>query len=86
VNLTFRRSFGPAEIEEWQGLFSQINEVQLQDGPDIVTWALERKGNFTTTSLYKELTFPGEENREIMSIWRARIPMKIKIFSVVFVF
>jgi hypothetical protein len=41
---------------------------------------LERKGNFTTAALYKELTFTGEENREIMSIWRAKIPLKINFF------
>lgn len=41
---------------------------------------LEKRGNFTTTSLYKELTFPGMANRELMSIWKARIPMKIKFF------
>jgi hypothetical protein len=37
VNLTFRRSFGTAEIEEWQDLLSQVNEVRLQDEPDTVT-------------------------------------------------
>jgi hypothetical protein len=52
----------------------------LTDESDTVIWALERNGKFSTASLYRELTFPGMENREIMSIWRARIPMKIKYF------
>ncbi|KAG0529542.1 hypothetical protein BDA96_05G107500, partial [Sorghum bicolor] len=80
VNLTFRRSFGIAEIEEWENMLSQVNEIKLQDEPDTVTWALEKNGKFTTASLYKALIFPGEENREVMSIWRAKIPMKIKFF------
>jgi len=60
VNLTFRRSFGIARIEEWQNMLSQVNEIRLQDEPDTVTWALEKNGKFTTTSLYKALIFPGE--------------------------
>jgi hypothetical protein len=43
-------------------------------------WGLDKKGRFTTASLYRELTFPGMENKEVMSIWKAKIPMKIKIF------
>jgi hypothetical protein len=51
INLTFRRSFGPLEIEEWQLLIANIREVQLKDEPDTVIWALERNGKFTTASL-----------------------------------
>lgn len=80
INLTFRRSFGPVELEEWQHLLTQIREVQLQEGPDTVIWGLEKKGNFTTASLYKELTFPGIVNKEVMSLWKAKIPMKVKFF------
>jgi hypothetical protein len=80
INLTFRRSFGTQELEEWQQLILLIRGVQLTEEPDTVTWALEKKGNFTTASLYRELTFPGVVNKEVMSIWRARIPMKIKFF------
>ena len=43
-------------------------------------------GKFTIASLYKELTFPGVENREIMSIWRARLPLKTDFFSVIHLF
>jgi hypothetical protein len=63
INHTFRRSFGPEEIEEWQQLIVQVREVPLQSEPDTVTWALEKSGKFTTASLYKELTFPGIEKR-----------------------
>lgn len=80
INLSFRRSFGRVEVEEWQQLISQRREVQLQEGPDTVTWGLEKRGNFTTASLYKEITFPGMINRDLMSLWKAKIPMKIKFF------
>lgn len=80
INLTFRRSFGAVELDEWQQLLDQIKEVQLQDVPDMVTWGLDKKGRFTTASLYKEMTFPRMVNKEIMCIWRAKVPMKIKFF------
>lgn len=80
VNLTFRRCFGSVEIEEWQQLLNRIRDVQLQEGPDAVTWGLQKNGNFTTASLYRELTFPGMTNKEVMSLWKAKIPMKIKFF------
>jgi hypothetical protein len=60
--------------------------VQLTDEPDTVIWALEKKGNFTTASLYREITFPRVVNKAIMSIWRARIAMKIIFFLVVSIF
>ena len=80
INLTFRRSFGIEEAEEWQQLVLQVRDFQLQEGADTVIWALEKNGKFTTASLYIELTFPGVENKEVMSIWRARLPLKIKFF------
>jgi len=60
VNLTFRRTFGITEIEEWKVMISQVNEVTLQDEPDTVIWALEKNLKLTIASLYKALTFSGE--------------------------
>lgn len=80
INLTFRRSFGEEEQEEWLLLIPQIRDIQLNTEPDTVKRALEKSGNFTTASLYRELSYPGMENKDIMQIWRARIPMKIIFF------
>lgn len=80
VNLTFGRCFGSVEIEEWQQLLNHIRDVQLQEGSDVVTWGLEKNGNFTTASLYRKLTFPGMTNKEVMRLWKAKIPMKINFF------
>jgi hypothetical protein len=35
---------------------------------------------FTTASLYRELFFPGVINRELMDVWGASLPLKIKVF------
>jgi hypothetical protein len=37
-------------------------------------------GEFSTTSLYRELTFPGYTNKWIAEIWAAKLPLKIRIF------
>jgi hypothetical protein len=63
INLTFRRSFGKQELEEWQQLIAMVEDVQLTEDHDTVTWALEKKGNFTAASLYREMTFPGVVNK-----------------------
>ncbi|CAD6265823.1 unnamed protein product [Miscanthus lutarioriparius] len=42
INLTFRRSFGIEEAEEWQQLVLQVRDFQLQEGADTVIWALEK--------------------------------------------
>jgi hypothetical protein len=79
INRTFRRGFGVVEENEWGDLVElaeRINITQL----DTVSWSLERSGNFTTASLYKELTFPGIMNNWMLNIWKAALPLKIKIF------
>ena len=40
-----------------------VEDVQLTEDHDTVTWALEKKGNFTAASLYREMTFPGVVNK-----------------------
>jgi hypothetical protein len=45
-----------------------------------VRWSLQKSGLFSTSSLYKELVFPVVVNKWMMSIWRAKLPLKIKIF------
>jgi hypothetical protein len=41
---------------------------------------LEKNKDFSTSSLYKELTFPAVVNKWLMNVWRAKLPLKIKIF------
>lgn len=50
------------------------------DAADIVTWALEPKGNFTTKSLYRFLTDWGMPSSVAGVIWKCKIPLKIKVF------
>jgi hypothetical protein len=79
VNLTFRRNFGEVEENEWENLLMLMEVVSLSQEPDTVRWCLERSSVFTTSALYNALTFPGVPNRWMISIWIAKIPLKIKI-------
>jgi hypothetical protein len=54
-NLTFRRAFGEAEELEWE----TVERVNLSQQIDSVSWIFEKFGEFSTATLYKELTFPG---------------------------
>jgi hypothetical protein len=80
LNLTFRRSFRLSHTAEWEGLVTLVEGVILLQTPDSVKWSLEKSGLFSTASLYRELMFPGVVNRWMMCIWRAKLPLKVKIF------
>lgn len=80
VNLTFRRSFGLEEIEEWEHLLHKIDGTIITNEEDTVSWAFQKSDQFTTASLYHEITFPVVPNRWMMLVWEAKLPLKIKIF------
>jgi hypothetical protein len=80
VNLTFKRSFDAVHSQEWLALSNLLEGTVLANLPDSIKWCLDKKGIYTTKSLYNEIFFPGFENRWMMCIWTAMIPLKIKIF------
>jgi hypothetical protein len=57
-----------------------LENVNLSSEKDTVRWIFEKSGKFTTSSLYRELTFPGVNNRWMNNIWTAKLPVKIKMF------
>jgi hypothetical protein len=80
LNLTFRRNFGDIENQEYIELREMMSEIQLTNSHDSVRWILVRSGNFTTFSLYNELTFTGFSDRLMQCLWKTKVPLKIKIF------
>jgi hypothetical protein len=57
-----------------------LENVTLNSEKETVRWIFEKSGKFTTSSLYRELTFPGVNIRWMNNIWTAKLPLKIKIF------
>lgn len=80
INLTFKRGFGESEELEWEGLVELVERLNLLQQPDSVSSLFEKSKEFSTASLYKELTFPGVVNGWMMNIWRASLPLKVRIF------
>jgi hypothetical protein len=78
--LTFRRNFGDRENQEFSELVDMMTGVHLTNSFDSARWILEKSGKFTSSSLYKELTFTGFSDRWMLSLWKTKVPLKIKIF------
>jgi hypothetical protein len=57
-----------------------LERVSLSQEPDLARWCLEKSGDLSTSSLYNSLTFPGVPNGWMISIWTAKLPLKIKMF------
>lgn len=62
-------------------LKGELNGITLdEDNSYVVTWALERKGSFSTKSLYKFLTDGRTSSRVAGYIRKCRILLKINFF------
>lgn len=59
----------------------QLDQVVLDPSkPDEICWILEKKGHFTTRSLYRFMTHGGLSNRIAGHLWKCKLPLKIKLF------
>ena len=79
-NITFRRTLGTHDLELWEELMDRLEEVQLNEEPDKVRWALEKSGEFTTKSMYRWLLHRGVVNKRLRGVWKSKLPMKLKVF------
>jgi hypothetical protein len=66
--IPFRRHLNDNLRMDWNELLGMLNEVQLSEGTDTVRWILEKSGSYTTSSLYKMLTYGGVTDTRAMLI------------------
>lgn len=60
--MEFKRSLIVQEYNSWLQLRDSLQGVNLDhDANDFVTWALEKKGHYTTKSLYRFLIIGGHQ-------------------------
>jgi hypothetical protein len=79
--IDFKRTLSAQDFGRWNELKGELSRITLdQDNSDVVTWGLERKGFFSTKSLYRFLTDGGMPSRMAGYIWKCRIPLKIRFF------
>jgi hypothetical protein len=77
--LHFRVNLPPILREQWYELAAKLNEVALKDGRDKVRWKWSSSKQFTVRSVYQQLT-KSDNGQSYQIIWKAKIPLKIKIF------
>jgi hypothetical protein len=77
----FRRCLSVQSYNSWLSLLELLQDCTLTNNrADCVLWALDKKNQFTTKSLYRFLTDRGFTSRVAGHIWRSRVPLKIKFF------
>jgi len=79
-DISFRRSLIPSENVTYNLLLQILSSVQWVDTDDKIEWALDKSKTFTTKSLYSFLTHRVVCVREGDSVWKAKVPLKIKFF------
>jgi hypothetical protein len=61
-------------------LCSLVDEVELVQGKDQISWHLANSGKFSAKSLYFKLS-QGTSVAHFKDMWESKVPLKIKIFS-----
>jgi hypothetical protein len=51
----FRRGLTGEFVQQWDSFREELEMVQLSARRDVVKWALEKNGSYTTKSLYREV-------------------------------
>ncbi|KAE8779934.1 Heparanase-like protein 2 [Hordeum vulgare] len=78
LHFAFRRSFGPAEVQEWDVL-KEVVPLPVSSVNDNVSWSLSPSGEFSVSLAYQALcrvpVLPW-----LSPLWKALMPLKIKIF------
>jgi hypothetical protein len=78
--IRFRRYLDQESISQWRELCALVDEVELEQGKDQISWHLENSGKFSTKSLYFKLS-QGISVAQFKDMWESKVPLKIKIFS-----
>ena len=79
-SLQFNRQFTSIILSEWIQLLGFFPSHYLDSSPDRIIWRWTSSGLFTVQSLYKWLSFRGVTTNTCNTLWKAKIPLKIKVF------
>jgi hypothetical protein len=53
--IPFRRNLDQDDIQAWGELSSLVEEIELEDREDRISWEWEQSGSYSSRSLYMEL-------------------------------
>ncbi|KAK1604887.1 hypothetical protein QYE76_028560 [Lolium multiflorum] len=80
TQMGFRRALDAEGLQDWQQLRDVIENAELSEGQDEISWDLEQSGRFSVSSMYRKLS-AGASIAHFKDVWAARIPLKVRIFS-----
>lgn len=80
LNVSFRRGLYGDTLGQWNALVALLLNVSLNNEKDIFHWSLKQDGVFTVQSLYSLMICNGHAKQD-QTIWKIKIPLKIKIFA-----
>ena len=65
----------------WHELVTKVAGVQLVDQRDMFIWPLQKKkGIFSVQSMYREIINGGSLQLINKSLWKLKLPLKVKVF------
>jgi hypothetical protein len=78
--IPFRRSLDQNDLQNWRELCNLVEDIDLPNAPDSISWHLDSSGKFSTRSLYLEMC---KKPKVPLTkyLWNCDIPLKIKIFT-----
>jgi hypothetical protein len=74
--IPFRRSLDQNDLQAWRDLCNVVEEIDLANGPDSISWHLDPSGTYSTLELCKK-----PKVSLTKYLWDCSIPLKIKIFT-----
>jgi hypothetical protein len=80
LKLTFRRIFSDRLMEQWYKLEQIYTRISFSSECDSLIWTYTASGTYTSSSLYKIITFRGITPLYIPSIWSLMVPPRIHVF------
>jgi hypothetical protein len=80
-HVSFTRDLIGVRLASWQALVERLANIQLTDERDEFRWNLHVNGIFSVDSLYKAILHTDIPTRRNKSLWKMKIPLKIKVFT-----
>jgi hypothetical protein len=78
--IPFRRNLDQEDSQAWRELYSLVEDIELVDTQDQISWRLEPSRKFPSRSLYLSLC-KGPKVKLTKYLWSYSIPLKIKVFT-----
>ena len=80
MKLTIRRNFDNKMMEQWYQLVEIAIEINFDSDSDALIWQLEKKGVYSSSSLYHVINFRGVQPLFLPAVWKLVVPPKIHVF------